>query len=268
MAVSNRESEHGEGYIRLYRKLLSSAIFQNRKLFQVWMWCLMRANWREAVCVFEGNELRLKRGQFITGRYTGSVECLMKPKTFYNQLVKLSEFGNLVLKSDNRKTLVTVVNYEDYQTDTVVVGHLLDTCWTPVGHPLDTDKEVKNIISQEQDCVGQTDFDIIWKRYPNRQQRKNAERHFKATVKTSADLRDLNVALDNYLRSGNVSRGYIKQGSTWFNDWREWVNPTEVMMKGNSNGTQAHTGITSENLRRSLQMAEQLADARKARGEQ
>jgi hypothetical protein len=147
--ISSRYSPHGNGYIKMYRKLLTSAVFQNEKLLKVWIWCLIRANWHEATCIFEGKELKLERGTFLTGRYSGSEECNMAPKTFYNQLLKLQEFGNLTLKSDNRKTLVSIINYSDYQDDSQQDGQQMDNSWTPDGHLMDTDKEVKNIRSKE-----------------------------------------------------------------------------------------------------------------------
>ena len=80
-------------------------------------------------------------------------------------------------------------------------------------------------------------FDDFWSRYPNRQGRKIAERHFGASVKTPEDVACFEKALRNYLASGNVRNGYVKNGSTWFNQWRDWIDPTEIMMKGNASGS-------------------------------
>ena len=109
--ISSRYSPHGSGYIKVYRKLLTSAVFENEKLLKIWIWCLIRANWFEAPCMFEGKELHLDRGTFITGRYTGAEQCNMNPSTFWKCIKKLEEIGNLTLKSDNKKTLITIVNY-------------------------------------------------------------------------------------------------------------------------------------------------------------
>lgn len=53
---------------------------------------------------------------------------------------------------------------------------------------------------------------------------KEAERHFKASVKTMKDWLDIQNALDNYI--GEIHREhtgpeFIRHGSTWFNNWRE-----------------------------------------------
>jgi len=41
------------------------------------------------------------------------------------------------------------------------------------------------------------------------------------------DWLDIQRALGNYLRSETVKKGFIKNGSTWFNNWQDWINYTE-----------------------------------------
>jgi hypothetical protein len=107
-----------------------------------------------------------------------------------------------------------------------------------MGHmETETEAETKDVTETEKYKASEKDFDPIWKKYPNRQGKKSALRHFLATVKTLEDLSNICKSLDNYLQSGNVKNGYVKNGSTWFNEWQDWVEPTDVMMKGNSNGT-------------------------------
>lgn len=67
-------------------------------------------------------------------------------------------------------------------------------------------------------------FEDIWSRYPNRVDKKAAFRHFKASVKNEKDLDDINMALNNYLQTKSVLSGYIKNGSTWFNNWRDYID--------------------------------------------
>ena len=71
---------------------------------------------------------------------------------------------------------------------------------------------------------GGYDFETLWSKYPNKDGRKAAERHFYASVKTNQDWADINKALTNYLSSGRVQKNFIKNGSTWFNGWRDWVD--------------------------------------------
>ena len=67
------------------------------------------------------------------------------------------------------------------------------------------------------------DFGKVWKRYPNKDGKKAAEKHFKTTIKKEEDYIAINKALDNYLKSDKVKKGFIKNGSTWFNNWQDWI---------------------------------------------
>lgn len=95
------------------------------------------------------------------------------------------------------------------------------------------------------------DFDALWKLYPNRQGRKAALRHFAASVKTKKNLEDIQKALTNYLASGTVRKGYVKNGSTWFNQWEDWIDPTPEMMQG-SGSTKPPQQTESRSLYRRL----------------
>uniref|UniRef100_A0A6M3LDV6 Uncharacterized protein n=1 Tax=viral metagenome TaxID=1070528 RepID=A0A6M3LDV6_9ZZZZ len=67
-------------------------------------------------------------------------------------------------------------------------------------------------------------FEEIYLKYPSKVGKKRAEVHFKASVKTEQDWQDIQIALKNYLKSDTVTKGFIQNASTWFNDWRAWVN--------------------------------------------
>jgi len=51
--------------------------------------------------------------------------------------------------------------------------------------------------------------------------------HFIKTVNTTEDLANIHIALDKYLDSKKVKNGYIKNGSTWFNQWADFINYTD-----------------------------------------
>lgn len=70
-------------------------------------------------------------------------------------------------------------------------------------------------------------FDFIWDYYPRKDGRKQSFRHFKATVKTDQDFVNIKQALKNYLfnlEKNSTEPQYIKKGSTWFNNWEDWIN--------------------------------------------
>lgn len=92
------------------------------------------------------------------------------------------------------------------------------------GDPKDSIKE-KNIYTSK--------FAEIWKRYPQKLGKKEAIRHFKASVKKEQDWRDINKALDKYLNHLKENTWKKPQhGSTWFNNWRDWLEYEENRYEG------------------------------------
>jgi hypothetical protein len=84
----------------------------------------------------------------------------------------------------------------------------------------DKDKDKEKEKDKEKDNI---DFEQIWSKYPNKVGRKAAQRHFEVSIKTSEDFIKIKTALKNYLESDRVKKGFIQNGSTWFNDWQGWL---------------------------------------------
>lgn len=87
------------------------------------------------------------------------------------------------------------------------------------------EKENKNINSAFANSSSKKWFEEIWNKYPNRVGKKQAQRHYEATVKTEKDRESCLDALSNYEKHLAVNTWKKPQnGSTWFNNWQDWVN--------------------------------------------
>lgn len=75
-------------------------------------------------------------------------------------------------------------------------------------------------------------FDMAWNKYPKKDGKKVALKHFMASVKTEKDYDDLLRAIDKYKNevNGRETR-YIKNGSTFFNNWQDWIPEEKPQMK-------------------------------------
>lgn len=75
-------------------------------------------------------------------------------------------------------------------------------------------------------------FEEIWSGYPERDGRKKALLCFSSSVDTERDCKDIRSALRNYkdhLDAHEWKRP--KLGSTWFNNWRDWIDKTEPSIR-------------------------------------
>jgi hypothetical protein len=77
------------------------------------------------------------------------------------------------------------------------------------------------------EMIGVESFENLWMKYPRQIGKKRAFTHFKASVKTMQDILDIQKALWNYvqkIKKERTEEKYIQYGSTWFNNWRDWLD--------------------------------------------
>ena len=70
------------------------------------------------------------------------------------------------------------------------------------------------------------DFDPIWESFPRKIGKKEAERHFQASIKKGFTVEQIQKAVDNYiqyLKDNKTEDKYIKHGSTFFNNWEDYL---------------------------------------------
>ena len=105
------------GWIKLYRKLLNHEVFRSKddKLFKTFIYCLLRAGHKEKEVFFNKQKVKLKAGQFITGREQASRDLGYSPKTFDRKINDLQNGTNLTRYMTRRFSIISIANWETYQ---------------------------------------------------------------------------------------------------------------------------------------------------------
>jgi hypothetical protein len=106
-----------EGYVKLHRRIEESDVWDNPNTLKVFLWCLLRANYTKRAIRFGGEAITLQPGEFISGRFAAAKECKMSPSTWRDQILYLCRTGAIRSKSDNKKTVFTVVNWARFQCE-------------------------------------------------------------------------------------------------------------------------------------------------------
>jgi len=106
------------GYIKLFRKVEDSAVWLDEGLLKVWVWCLLRANWKERMVPIKVGkkvfQVPVQPGQFVYGRQAASLELNMPQSTVRNRMTRLAVLGNVDIKSDSNYSVVTICNWKTY----------------------------------------------------------------------------------------------------------------------------------------------------------
>ena len=147
---------------------------------------------------------------------------------------QLADLKIIIIYEVNGEMFIKIKNWDKYQT---LVHPAKDTIPDPTQETIksisrDLQPQVKlvKLVKSSKGKLKDTKtfpFEEIWAQYPKRVGKKEAERHFRASVKTEQDWEDIQTALKNYLeylkRKQEIEE-FIQYGSTWFNNWRDWVN--------------------------------------------
>lgn len=105
------------GWIKLHRCLIKSNVFENPMLLKVWIWCLLKASHKGFAQVVGKQIVDVAPGEFITGRRKAALELKMHERTAYDYLKLLEKLHMIDIKSNNRFSIVSVVNWETYQSN-------------------------------------------------------------------------------------------------------------------------------------------------------
>ena len=144
-----------KGYIKVYRDIRDHWIWKDKPFSrgQAWIDLIMLMNHEDKKFPFMGAPVLVKKGW-----------SKMKVSRF---LDVLEGDGMLIQKRDSKKTLITLINYGDYQDLTnkrgTVKGHRKDSEKTLTGNKKDADRNKQDIIEDTKEDIkkkeGESTFD-------------------------------------------------------------------------------------------------------------
>ncbi|MBO6402301.1 DnaD domain-containing protein [Enterococcus faecalis] len=112
------------GYIKLYRKVTNSFVWTNSDMFKLWILCLMKASHEDRKFLFNGQEIAVSSGQFVTGRAVIEKEFnegvprdqQIVGRTLWRWLKKFENEQMLSISSTPKYSVITIKNWSDYQS--------------------------------------------------------------------------------------------------------------------------------------------------------
>ncbi len=114
------------GYVKIYRKSLDAGWLKNHKLWVFWTWCLLKAAHCEYDAIVGLQRVHLMPGQFIFGRRVAAGETGLTEREIRTILEFLKKSGNLTIKTTNKFSVITIVNWRTYQDAKDVNGQQND----------------------------------------------------------------------------------------------------------------------------------------------
>lgn len=112
-----------DGWVSLHRKLLDNPIFKNPEALQLFIYSLLRANYKPREILMNHQVVFLDRGQFLFGLNQASKDLKMSIKKLRNRSKILEKLGIWARRRASKFSIITVCNYDYYQNPENAKGH-------------------------------------------------------------------------------------------------------------------------------------------------
>jgi hypothetical protein len=103
------------GYIKLWRKSLDAGWLRDHKLWSFWSYCLLKATHKEYDFIVGLQKVHLEPGQFVFGLHKAARDLNMTVAQIRSRRDSLKKAGNITIKSTNKYSIITIVNWDSYQ---------------------------------------------------------------------------------------------------------------------------------------------------------
>ncbi len=207
------------GWIKLHRKMTEWEWYDDGNTMRLFLHCLLKANhedkaWRGKV---------IKRGTFITSIDKLSKELGLTVKQIRVAMTKLKGTNEVANKSTPQHTVITVINYDNYQLEGKQKGK-------QKGKPEDKQRATtKNVKKFKEEITSKT-FDEFWLIWPYKKAKADA---MKAWKKMSAENR--NAAFDGSRNFWSSKKpDYYINPATYLNGarWEDECEDQQVSIEG------------------------------------
>ena len=100
-----------EGWVVFYRRLIDWEWFRDSKTFQLFAYCIFRAN----ITAGRWQGIDYRRGEFITTLANLSAETGQSIQEIRTRLIRLKSTGEIKIESTKKYTIIAVCKYDIYQ---------------------------------------------------------------------------------------------------------------------------------------------------------
>ena len=210
-----------KGWIKIHRRILDNPIaFKDPDHFTVWMYLLLEVAHEEYPVMFGGKKVILKPGQVTKGRVQIARETGVEQNKVYRILKLLESEHQIEQQKSNKCTLITVLNWEQYQHDEQQPEQQVNNNRTTSEQQLNTKQECKEL-KNNKNIIYTQNFEAFWKVYPRKKDKGAAFKKYCARINSGFSEEQLLEAAKKYAsecEENETEQKYIKHAATFLGD--------------------------------------------------
>jgi biotin operon repressor len=171
------------GYIKIWRKIKDSGLYQMPETFALFMYLLTEATHQPRRI----GTVKLERGQYVSGRIQLAVELQQTERKIRTGIKRLQELGIISVETTSRWSIYTIVNYNNYQdsdqqaTSDRPASDQPATSQRPLNKHITQSTESKPSSASDDARTSVTyskAFLTFWEMYPNKKNKGSAFKAF------------------------------------------------------------------------------------------
>ena len=221
-----------DGWLKLYRSILDSAVFQDAEILKVWIWLLCNVAFEQHDTICYGKVIHLKPGQIATGRKKIAQCTDLNENKVYRALTALKSLGNIEIKATNKYSIITVVNWDKYQDENGkrTSSEQQTNSKTTTEEQQDNSKRTQHKNGKngkkEKNIYICSFFQSVWDEYPKKLGKNKVTKAAMEQLEEAGEDAVMSAVrryVEKIKRDGTDEK-YIMHGSTFFNGaWRDYV---------------------------------------------
>jgi len=145
-------SPHENGYVKLFRSITHWEWFTNSEMLSIFIYLLVSANHKDG----HWRGQLVKRGQLITGRKSISKATRIHESNVYRCLERLQSTNEIAMKPNNKYSLITICNYDSYQSNESTTEQQMNNKRTTNEHKQEYKEgkeDIKDIVEQARPVI-------------------------------------------------------------------------------------------------------------------
>lgn len=219
-----------EGYIKLFRSLLNWEWIDKPETLSTFIFLLLVANHSDN----EWHGTTIKRGQTVTSYTEIAHKMGLSVQQVRTSIKRLNSTGEITHQTTNRYSLITIRNYEVYQSiintqinSQATISQQSSNNQSTTNNNEKNDKNDKKYIYAQNDSA----FDAFWNAYPKKKDKVRARATFDKLNITDELLKKILTAIDEQKKSEDWQKEngrFIPYPATWLNGhrWEDEINVT------------------------------------------
>ena len=226
-----------DGWLKLYRSILDSAVFQDAEILKVWIWLLCNVAFEQHDTICYGKVIHLKPGQIATGRKKIAQCTDLNENKVYRALTALKSLGNIEIKATNKYSIITVVNWDKYQdengkrTSSEQQTNSKQTSEEQQYDSKTTQHKNGKKEKKEKNIYICSFFQSVWDEYPKKLGKNKVTKAAMEQLEEAGEDAVMSAVrryVEKIKREGTDEK-YIMHGSTFFNGaWKDYLESYEL----------------------------------------